>query len=93
MNYGDPGITKMNRRQQKKACVWLGRICSVAGVLITISSVVWRWIVTIKGDRIGSSNSFKIALVGAVTFFAGLCFIRISKPIDNNNGTRKDGGN
>ncbi len=91
IKYGAPGIAKMNKRQ--KACVWLGRICSAVGVFVTITSVVWRWVLTIRGDRVVGSNSFKILLVGAVTFFAGLCIIRIGKPTDNNNGAKTDRGN
>jgi hypothetical protein len=91
INYGGPGIVTMNRRQ--KACVWLGRICCAVGVLITISSMVWRWILTIRGDRWVGGNSFKILLVGTVTFFAGICILRIGKPTDNNNGAKKDRGN
>jgi len=83
-------ISKMNKKQ--KACVWLGKICSGVGALITITGVVWRWIFTIRGDRIVGSIPFKIFWVGAITFFAGICILRISIPTDNNNGAKKDKG-
>lgn len=67
IDYGGPGITKMNKGQ--KACVWLGSICCTVGVLISMSSVVWRWILRIRGDRTVGSIASKVFWVGAVAFF------------------------
>jgi hypothetical protein len=80
----------MNKRQ--KACLWLGRICSVVGTILIIIGVVWRWIFTIRGDRFVGSIPFKVFWVGAITLSAGLYIIRISMPTGNNNGAKKDKG-
>ena len=71
-------ISKMNKKQ--KACMWLGRICSAVGTILTIIGVVWRWVFTIRGERVVGSIASKVFWVGAIAFFAGLCIIRISMP-------------
>jgi uncharacterized BrkB/YihY/UPF0761 family membrane protein len=81
---------KMNKRQQ--ACVWLGRICSVVGVILIIIGVVWRWIFTLGGDSFVGSITTYVFWVGAITFFAGLCIIKIDIPTGHHNGTKEDKG-
>ena len=67
--------TMMNKRQ--RACMWLGNICSAVGTILILIGVVWRWIFTIRGDRTVGSIPSKVFWVGAITFFAGLCIIKI----------------
>jgi hypothetical protein len=68
----------MNKKQ--KACMWLGRICSAVGTILIMIGVVWRWVFTIRGERVVGSIASKVFWVGAITLFAGLCIIRISMP-------------
>ena len=83
-------ISKMNKKQ--KACMWLGRICSVVGTILIINGVVWRWIFTIRGERNVGRMPSKLLLAGAFILIAGLCIIRISMPTGNNNRAKKENG-
>ena len=80
----------MNKRQ--KACMWLGRIFSAVGTILIMIGTVWRWIFTIRGERVVGSIPVKVFWVGAITFFAGICIIMISMPTGNNNRAKKDKG-
>jgi len=71
---------KMNKTH--KLCMWLGTSCSFASAIFIMNHVAWRWIFTIRGDRILGSIPFKVSLVGAVMSFLCLCFLRIGKPTD-----------
>lgn len=63
--------SKMNKKQ--RACIWLGNICCFAGMILIINDVVWRWILTIKGERHLGSVSSILFWIGIFIFFTGIC--------------------
>jgi hypothetical protein len=63
--------SKMNKKQ--RACIWLGNICGFVGTILMLYGVVWRLILTIKGDRAVGHVSFILFFIGSFVFIAGLC--------------------
>jgi hypothetical protein len=74
---------KMNKTH--KLCMWLGKSCSLAGAIFIMNQIAWRWIFTIRGDRLVGSLPSKISWVGFIVMLVGICILRISLPMDNNN--------
>lgn len=73
---------KSKRNKKQLACMWLGNICGFAGVILIINDVVWRWILTIKGERHLGSVPFILFGIGIFIFFAGVFIVKASIPKD-----------
>lgn len=74
---------KMNKTH--KLFMWLGTSCSLAGAIFIMNQVAWRWIFTIRGDRLVGSLPAKISWVGFIVMLVGICIFRISLPRDKIN--------
>jgi hypothetical protein len=74
---------KMNKTH--KLFMWLGTSCSLAGAIFIMNQVAWRWIFTIRGDRLVGSLPAKISWIGFIVMLVGICIFRISLPGDKIN--------
>lgn len=73
---------KQERNKKQRAFMWLGRICCVAGVILSINYVVSGWIFTIKGERHFGGFGFVLFCAGIFIFFLGACIVKCSIPKD-----------
>ncbi len=73
---------KQERNKKQRAFMWLGRICCVAGVILSIYYVVSDWIFTIKGERHFGGFRFILFCAGVFIFFLGVCIVKCSMPKD-----------
>ena len=74
--------SKMNKKQ--RACMWLGDICTVVGIISLAIGVVWYIVQDITGELRVALPHY-IVLVGLLIIFAGVVIVRISIPKDTQN--------
>lgn len=73
---------KQERNKKQRALMWLGRICCVGGVILSIYYIVSDWIFTIKGERHFGGFRFALFCAGVFIFFLGVCIVKSSMPKD-----------
>jgi len=73
---------KQERNKKQRALMWLGRICCVAGVILSINYIVSDWIFTTKTERHFGSIHFVLFCIGIFIFFLGVCIVKCSMPKD-----------
>lgn len=70
--------SKMNRKQ--RACMWLGNVCMLVGIIPITIGVVWFIVLDITGEHTVGSTSLILFWIGIIMFFTGVCIVRISIP-------------
>jgi hypothetical protein len=69
---------KMNKKQ--RACMWLGNVCMLVGIIPITIGVVWFIVLDITGEHTVGSTSLILFWIGIFMFFTGVCIVRISMP-------------
>jgi len=70
--------SKMNKKQ--RACMWLGNVCMLVGIIPITIGVLWFLVLDITGEHTVGSTSLILFWVGIFMFFTGVCIVRISIP-------------
>lgn len=78
---------RIERNKKQRALMWLGHICCVAGVILSINYVVSGWIFTIKGERHFGGFRFVLFCAGVFIFFLGMCIMKYSMPKETQKHT------